>query len=606
MATGVAGQARRGHASTRWSLPLALLVLAGLSAWAILRSPHRTLLQRMPAVDGSSVSLPAELSDASRWWRFELNLDRQLAPVPAWSLSAGEDQGDGYELRWQPDSGSFHLLRLRPMGILHLGAVTPDGTPLQIELHRREDQLLLELDGRVALRCFDAQPAPGSRRWLLRAEDLGSSRFDLHHDAHLQANAPSQEQGVDLDDLDGDDLVEPQASLVLRRIAIQALADSDPAALARARRSILALRSDDARLSRDALAWLAWARALRAIDASGDAAPPDLLAAIRDLGSSSGPPAAGLALDLCARLSARAAVRPSGSMPPRQWLAGRATWLRKLVSVGEILLAQQHETWRGLPPHSLFELDLALHAARSLLGDPAQEALPKAPAWLTARWRLAAGLSPEKDQLPDLPEAWHPGCPLRAPLHALLREAGQNRPAALAASNAIRRALAADEADTARGLAEQAPRRERALLLGLLGAAGLVRPSRAREALRDEGLEGSDPLAQALAQLIAHRHPDPDEAPPAPAQPTWTRLLAGNAGATLLVFAPEAGNLRPLEAAAAAMAMQEIAGLAPDWALLDTYREPVLPLEILARPPATPAPTTPAGSTDGPAPDAEP
>ena len=83
--------------------------------------------------------------------------------------------------------------------------------------------------------------------------------------------------------------------------------------------------------------------------------------------------------------------------------------------------------------------------------------------------------------------------------------------------------------------------------------------------------------------------PSPLEAELPPALAPYSKLLSGKPGATMLVFVFEDANLPPLHALAAALALQEVAGLDPDWALLDEAPCLDLPLHLM-RPPA-PDPT---------------
>ncbi|MDA3959816.1 MAG: hypothetical protein PF961_03425, partial [Planctomycetota bacterium] len=143
-----------------------------------------------------------------------------------------------------------------------------------------------------------------------------------------------------------------------------------------------------------------------------------------------------------------------------------------------------------------------------------------------------------------------------------------------------------------------------ARLTGLLACQGLLPTEQGLTALNGNDGQGSswnqtDPLAYALARLLQHRagappvadSQGPGEASPLaeqvpPALGRFKKLLGGKPVATMLVFSFGDANLPPLHALAAALAMQEVAGLKPDWSLLSEAPCLDLPLELMIPAPA--------------------
>ena len=247
-----------------------------------------------------------------------------------------------------------------------------------------------------------------------------------------------------------------------------------------------------------------------------------------------------------------------------------------------------------------------------LAGDSPQPTPAEGPAWLTCRWRAFAGRNPGVSAFPELPGGWRERNPLAGALQQLTDLAGFTPLAAVALRADVLDALSGgDRVAAAEAVAAAPPEaaRHAALTAALLALRELAQnPARSetpavRAALaglaRDDGdgspLANDDPLGFALDRLLRHRAARADATlpgvPNVPEPLAWAeRLLNGKpeAPAESWRALPE----RPLEALAAALAMQEVAGESPNWSLLDQATCFTLPLRLLA-PVSRPTPVQP-------------
>lgn len=580
------------------ALAAAVVLTIALSLWAALDAPPRTLLDRRRVGSGAEVVLDDQ-RPSSRWWRAALDLDHHLRPGPAWILHAGEPGEPGHSLRWDPEELSLHLLRRRPPGAgplptpsLLIATIPLGRAPDRLEWVRRDHLHLVRSDGEERGRWEDALPAPGTRSWhTLPTGDLGVTRIAIHDDVHLQRAA---ERAVV--DAPGDILDAPALRVLVRR-AIALSADSPEGVAAReaAANAMTVLGSD----SPGGLAmapWLAWDTARSALVTNPELPTLPLADGVDRLAAFGGDPAPGLALLLVPGLTWRAARAPVAPLPARGWIEQRREWLTTTARACDVRSGIAALDW---------ELALLAHVARVLAGAATEPTPTDAPGWVTTRWRLAAGLPlPREDQgaigaIPPLPPPGRPS--IRAATTLLLGHAGLADADAARLRAEVLGALArAQPTDALRALQVGPPlaRVRTRALLALYGI-GSVEQARAGLAADAEGGGGSwralDPLAWALDRLLAHRSgtlppptatvepgmPTPLQAELPPALSRFSRLLSGKPGATMLVFAYQDANLPPLHALAAALAQQEVAGLEPDWALLEQAPCLDLPLHLM-------------------------
>jgi hypothetical protein len=252
-------------------------------------------------------------------------------------------------------------------------------------------------------------------------------------------------------------------------------------------------------------------------------------------------------------------------------------------------------------------LRLVVHAADCLAGEVPQPTPADGPAWAAERWRAFAGGTPTSGRLPDADSAWREADPLGATLDQLTKVAGFEPLAAVALSAGAIHAASAND-PLALGAAPPEARRQAALTRALLALRGIGETTEARSALaiavdagdgEDTPLVSSDPLAYALDRLLISGLrgakarvavlPGTGTLPPSLA---WAApLLAGtpSAPAEIWRLTPE----RPREGLAAALIMQELAGLAPDWSLLAEWPGFTVPLALLIPLPGAAPPVDP-------------
>lgn len=596
--------------STSWRRAARAILIAAavgtvaLSLWAALDAPERTLLARQRVGAGTTVALPEERA-SSRWWRAELALDHHLRPGPEWILHAGDPAQAGHSLRWDPGELSLHLLHRQPPGAgpdpspdLLLATIPLERVPDQLTWIRRDHRHELRCDGAERGGWEDALPAPGTRTWRLAPTgDLGVTQLAIHDDNHLQRQAETVAGSP------APELLDDPAARLLVRAALAQPHDTAAGVVAReaAAKAITVIGSESA-IGADLAPWLAWDAARCALAANPELPTLPLADAVDRLAGAGRDPDAGLGLLLVPPLAWRATRAPVAPLPARDWIERRREWLRTLARSGDLRTGIDQLDW---------ELALQAHVARVLAGDELEPTPTDAPAWVTTRWRLAAGrpLPRGADDVPQaVPDLPPPGRPtVRGATRALLGHSGLDQVAAAQLRAEVLGALAlAHPTDALRAL-PKGPPRERVLVRALLACNGIGDAAQARAALATGGGSGGtwreiDPLAWACDRLLAHRTgelpppemavepgaPGPLEAELPPGLSAFAKLLSGKPGATMLVFAYQDANLPPLHALAAALAQQEVAGLEPDWALLDEAPCLDLPLHLMRPAPESP------------------
>ncbi len=604
-----------------WILPVTVVAVAVLSNWAWRAKPPSLLACRTTA--RTSALLAAANPQPSAAWRLVVHLDRDLEP-PAWLLHEGAQPGTGYELHWLPQLLAFQLSRVGERPHL-IGTVVIDRAPREVAIQRRGGRIAVEVDGRRVLDCHDLIPPAAPAAWgFLAAADTGGVTLSLYDERRLVTAA---ERALLTDEpaalarvvADADLATGPEHAIARVRLAVALSATVSGAGEAAQRDAQVALRAlgerhpDHPSLA----AWLRW-NEVRLAAAHGDAAGFDaaLDALVGFAAGARAPEMPGLLLDLMHFASERACARPTKATPPEEVLAARRRWLQVVAVLGYTAMDIEgtQATSGFIAPENLhWMLPLAVQAADCLAGNSPQPTPAEGPGWLACRWRAFAGRNPGVAALPELPTGWRERNPLRGTVQILTDLAGFAPLAAVAMRGDVLAALDRGDragADEAVAKAPPTAARQAALTRALLalrdlsqaGGRGRELPSvpEALQALAlDDGdgspLANDDPLGFALDRLLRHRAARAEATlpgvPNVPEPLAWAeRLLNGKpeAPAESWRALPE----RPLEALAAALAMQEVAGESPNWSLLDQATCFTLPLRLLA-PVSRPTPVQP-------------
>ncbi|MHC5067369.1 MAG: hypothetical protein ACYTF0_02150 [Planctomycetota bacterium] len=539
---------------TTLTLGAGALILVGLAVVARYQVPSTITIHEDALVHQAAITINGT---ASNHWLARIDNDLDDAPLAAWSLR--EDGSAGYHLHWQPSTLTLTLTRHAPStlsgcpldsGALVLAEHVLTQAPHTITWLRRGHHLSVRCDDEDLLQVDDACHAGATSAWSITTDgDSGDSHLGIYRAANH--HDPASGTIADLRALLTTDNNEVDARNLRQRL----MASNDPAVLA----------------------WLAWDDARHALSAP-HAPGIDLdraLAALARLNTDTAP---GLLRTLIPALVWQATTPPRGGAPAGEALSRRRHWLLLAADAGSNLGRNDDLEGRFLA-----------HLCRRLAGEPGLPIAVQAPAWLQQRWRLSSIL-PNDDHLSTaIPSS---GGPLHTTIVHLIHAADLDQPAAVTQANQARRALDGSRPeDQVPALSEASPR-QAALLHAIFALNGLAPAADAHSALHtplanDLCLRDSDPLAYALDSLLAHRlgQEDPslnDLVPQALSR--YRRLLSGRPSATLLVFAASDDSLPPLQALAAALAMQEVAGAEPDWAPLRRSPSLTLPLEYIAPP----------------------
>ncbi len=623
----------------RSTLPLAVLVVAVVSVWSWWVQPETTQLgfARIPGGARSSVVLSNQTAEAPRnlpcpAWRMHLRLDGSLKPPgPAWLMFEGGRPGDGYELHWQPSRLSLTLTRGNPA--LVLGVTSLDHFPQQVVLARHGFRLAVWADDVQVLTVLDPQTTAAATSWGFQAAGpMEGSSVSLHDDRRLlPATTAAALSGDDaaLKQMLADPAREDHALFITRQ-ALMLDAEKAPgekaAAVKAAAAAISAFRTSQPILD-ELRQWLAWAEAHLALVRQDPDAAQRATGAIGDLirlaEANPAGESAGLAMELLERVVATCARAPQRA--PEDVVRWRGAWFTILSDCTTMALTRSSP---AIPDDWRWELKLILHGADCLGGRPPRPTPAEAPDWVVSRWRAFAGGNPggaaftspipvfadERDPIRPALErliqlaAFEPGglaaVAMRAAIiDALEAPAAPNAgPETIDEQRQINRIRALTAIDT-----PSAPAREAALAQALLALQGIGDPLLALQRLDpDENhraptgdgsvpLARRDPLAYALFRLLRHRRQGP--APVRPDSPftpkeqlpealisPFGRLLSGRREATHEAWNTNPAILPPVQALAAALAMQEVLqvdGASPNWSLLDQLPCFTLPLRLM-------------------------
>jgi hypothetical protein len=642
---------RRSRFWWRSSLAIALAVVAVVSGWSWWVQPKTTQLgfARLPGGARSSVVLSNQNAGEPRnqpcaAWRMHLRIDSALTPPgPAWLMFEGGRPGDGYELHWQPNR--MALMLVRSGGPLVLGATTLDHFPAQVVLVRHGFHLEVWADDQPVLTILDPQTTSAATAWGFQAAGpMEGSTISLHDDRRHLPESTMRALAGDAATLRLvlTDRAQADHALFVTRHALMLDADKAPidkaTAIRNATAAINAYASTQPGLA-ELRHWLAWGEthlALTRQDLDAATRAGQTLKNLEGLATSLPvEESAGLAMELLDRLVKACSRTPYRA--PEDVISWRAAWFSLLADCAGIALAHGSP---ALPDDWRWQLRLLIHGAESLRGLPPKPTPAEAPDWVVCRWRAFAGGNPGGTAFTSpIPVAVEERNPIRPALERLIQLAAFE-PGGIAAVSmraAILDALETPAAPNAgpeaierqrqairdRALeavrAPSAPTREAALAQAILALCGIGDFDEALRALDPDPrhrmpngdgtqpLARHDPLAYALYRLLRHRRQGPqrshgegpfgqrEEIPEGLAP--YGRLLSGRSEALHEAWISDPTILPPVQALAAALAMQEVLGgdgSVANWSLLDQLPCFTLPLRLMG-----PARATPDGRNPG-------
>jgi hypothetical protein len=568
-----------------------------------------------------------------------LRIDPGLKPPgPAWLMFEGNRPGDGYELHWHPGRLSLTLGRClslpseRGHPSMVLGIASLDHFPQQVMVSRQGFHLEVWADDVRVLSILDPQTTAAATSWGFQAAGpMEGSTVSLHDDRRMLAVDTAKALAGDaaarqrlLSDatqsnhalfitreallLDADKAANDKAAAVkVAAVAVSAYSASDPA--------LVELRQ-----------WLAWGETHVALVRQDLDAAARTTQALRQLITLTeqhrAEESAGLLMELLDRLT-KACARPPSYRAPEDVVRWRDAWFSALTDCANAALFCSSP---AIPDDWRWQLRLIAHGAHCLRGRPPMPTPAEAPGWVVSRWRAFAGGNPggvsfanplaqdefnpvraALDRLIQL-AAFEPGglpaVTLRAAIiDALDTPAPPNAgPETIDDQRRLNRLHALDAIDS-----PNAPARESALSQAILALRGIGDPQLALQKLdldehhRAPTGDGSEPLARrdalayALYRLLRFRfRSEAKVLPESPFSPRerlpealispFGRLLSGQREALQEAWSTDPTVLPPVQALAAALAMQEVLQgdtSPPNWSLLDQLPCFTLPLHLM-------------------------
>ncbi|MBA2479374.1 MAG: hypothetical protein H0V44_01830 [Planctomycetes bacterium] len=607
------------HRPRRWLFPLAVLVIAVLSLWALKRMPAPTLVGHARVASG--VTLTASNPGVTTAWTMHLRLDPAAKPPgPRWILHEGKQVGEGYELHWLPEKLGLQVFRA-PDRLL-LGTTRLERMPRTVEFVRRGAWLVVRCDGTPRLSCLDpigaAEPVRAGGDDPMQAwgcstiGSMGDSALTLADDQPLRRTEPGEDPLPVEDD--------PRESIALARVRDAMLIDatkcppSEVETVFGAASQALSELPTGSVLQLRLRHWLALSEIQLALArpdelASAERASDAIDQLVMLCQSAAVPETTGILMSLFPRLAYNASFRPAYPESPRQVLANRSLWMRVL---GAAAVAARASANPAIGDDLQYQIGLLIHACGCLqsratgeakspteAGGP-RAAVPQpspaeAPPWLSSRWRAFAGGDPEVANFPEMPGSRSD--PVVIAIERLAQGAVLEPVAAVSMRYRIDRILK----QVARALRDQqnlrsreeiaratqealaaldgVPARESALAASLVALQNLGSKEAAFEKLMvkdDRGLPWihRDPLAFAIASLMLARNPQLKDlvsekwrakeadlpgsilAFPDKLRP-FEHLLSGKPETTDEIWLHDPAVLPPAQALATALAMQE-------------------------------------------------
>ena len=646
---------RRSRFWWRNTLLLALILVAVVSLWSWWVQPETTQLgfARIPGGASSSVVLnnlnaKAPGNQPCPAWRMHLRMDHNLkSPGSAWLMFEGAKVGDGYELAWQPQRLSLTLSRSKITPLV-LGVTSLDHVPVQIALVRHGFHLEVWADEVLALSVLDPQTTAAATAWGFQAAGPMEGTISLHDDRRLLSLSTAGALAGDevmLERILADPTADHHALFLTRQVLTSPSQKTGNEVFEKVRADALKGVADAAQPIRDELhQWLAWSDIHEGLSrperdaAMSSRRTVDAVDKLLELmNRHPANESAGLTMELLEGL-VRTCSRPPRNSTPEEVVRWRDRWFDILARCAASTLTHSSP---AIPDDWRWQLQLIIHSANTLRGRPPKPTPAEAPEWVVSRWRAFAGGNPGGTVFSNpIPVVAEERNPVRPALESLIQLAAFD-PGGLAAvtmTAAIMDALESPMPPNAgpevtedhqrenrqRALAAinttNAQAREAALAKAILAlhvsnsdpdeALRLLDVDDRHQAPTNDGttpLARSDPLAFALYRLIQHRRQIPrarSEGPFATAEPlpaalssSFGLLLSGRAEATQEAWSTNPAVLPPIQALAAALAMQEVfmqgaatQGAAtqgatktalPNWALLDQLPCFTLPLRLM-------------------------
>jgi hypothetical protein len=515
-----------------------------------------------------------------------------------------------------------------------LGVASLDHFPQQVVLLRQGFNLEVWADEVRVLHVLDPQTTAGATFWGFQAAGpMEGSTISLNDDRRLLPVDTAKALAGDKTSLQRllSDTTLPHHALFMTREALlldaEKLANDKAAALKVAAVAVGTFSTNDPALA-ELHQWLAWGEIHVALVRQDFEAATRTTQALRQLITLTQQHPAGESPGLLMELLdplAKASARPPSNRTPEDVVRWREVWLTALAECATAVLASSSP---AIPEEWRWQLRLIVHGADCLRSRPPGPTPAEAPAWVVSRWRAFAGGNPGGVSFANpLASAQDDHNPIRGALDRLIQLAAFE-PGGLAAvslRSAIIDALETPAPPNAgpesiedqqrvnrlRALnaldAPNAPIRESALAQAILALRGIGDPELALRKLDhdehhraptgdgSEPLARRDPLAYALYCLLRHRErtriqtlPEgpfsPRERLPDALVSPFGRLLSGQREALQEAWVTDPTVLPPVQALAAALAMQEVLQVdtrPPNWSLLDQLPCFTLPLHLM-------------------------
>lgn len=608
-------RARRTYPLQGTLLTVCALGLLVLTVYAWSRQPTATLVAHLP--ENGVFSHDFDDGSALEWWRLAATIRGSEDERGDWTLYEGDDL-IGYRLQWKADTKTWTMLRIGPgPGLLARGVL--EEPPKALEWMRHRNQLTLTVDGSIVCRIIDLLAHQPGRSWGLDFSGVPPRiQLDLHDDSYQAPPAPFtsgiEDRSTDLHA----ELAKERDPITILENTIQDMLTTrdglDNARVFFAARLANGIEGYPEDVRQQMLAWVMWAAATATIQNRNDFDAAFLRTIIDQLRmtAASGnaiPQIPGFFHNLSLQAAGRARDLPMGAAPAERFVRKREQLLQTVAS----LSGNDPDTWIHEDPSEAMERQFCEALARGLVGERPPATPAEAPRWMVDRWRGVSGTNPIELPLTAIPVADPPRPWVRGTLDELLTLADLRPASAVrlrartlaAVTNSRMDDLKAALSDT------EVPHRESLLTSSILATRGIVDPVAALRALtsKSEGrlsIAERDPLAYAIYHLLLHRQlrdantgVDVLGAELPPALTPHERLLSGAEEATTIAFGDPTATLRPPEALAAALVMQEVQGLEPDWSLLTALPSMVLPLSLL-EPGERTQPEPPSGAGDQP------
>ncbi|TVR44638.1 MAG: hypothetical protein EA402_06565 [Planctomycetota bacterium] len=571
---------------------ICILVLA-LTLWSVIAQPTATLIVTLPLNDRYEHQLD-DAEEATAWWHMQLLAD--ISNVSAGViLSAEGEQGQGHHLHWDPRNLYWRLTRSGSgPHLLAQGQLT--NIPRRLSLYRFGYRLEVQADGETIAQSFDFADAPPAQTWRLQLEHEGPQhRMEVHNHVYLASATINDDDHYQ----QFQDILRSYAGLQHNDLLLYQQASTHIAYFTEPHHSQSHLWS-----------WLMWAYGSSLIargpqiDSGGLAAVIDYLR-VAGAGSQVISEIPGMLYDLQRATIRQASKIPETPIPAQEFISRRRSWLHAGIRIQDAIDELTAHASARERAHIMSEQDrfLALmnRQVSQFLSSSSTAAMPaEAPSWVTNRTRALTGRLPIEIPLPEIVRDWFPRPWLRPSTEGLLALAGGmgNQQGLLLRAQILSGLRDEPHPDFAQLIeASAVDARSRIITAAILSVYGAIDADIGYAGLTRQDADGislmeRDPLAYALyrllfmrqAEAMAQRERSSSWSLP-PGLTPYRQLLDGGFGATIIAFSRPGDTMPPPEALAAALAMQEVSGIRPQWELLRALPSINLPLSLLIPPP---------------------